>query len=310
MIFYLKENKRKKRKVYLKESSIMLLTESNNSKAARNKTKRLIAQLNNLDVNDPKVDETERKFENEFFGAENYSADWFIVLEPNAYSWAYGIDGDAQAAKGYLDYAKRRADIIFPEKQINAEYCRERGIEYDGTVSLKELLTPEQLAELTNIKAPYREKRNAFITQIRQINTLYQVDSLLEPMIGQDNKAKRRAAREGIANGEEAKPNHNPNYAIVGPLTRLESKEYGDKSAEDGSSCEICYTQYPNTWLRPRYSDNNTNKLFILLSKDWKDVKPVHDGSEKENVLGAPYNELSGYDRYGMSMIFLWVTPE
>jgi hypothetical protein len=84
-----------------------LLTESNNSKAAANKTKRLIAQLNNLDVNDPKVGEIERKFENEFFGAENYSADWFIVLEPNAYSWAYGDGGDEQDAKRCLDYANK-----------------------------------------------------------------------------------------------------------------------------------------------------------------------------------------------------------
>jgi hypothetical protein len=129
------------------------------------------------------------------------------------------------------------------------------------------------------------------------------------PRIEQMNKYNRRIAKERKANGEENTVKHNPNYEIKGPLTREQSKVYGDRSAEDGSSCKICYTQGDSTWLSPRYSDNNTNKLFILLSKDWKDVKPVHDGSEKDNVLGAPYNERSGYDRYGMSMIFLWINP-
>ena len=286
--------------IKIKESILnkLFLTESNNSKAARNKTKRLIAQLSNIDINDPKVDETERAFERKFFG-EGLNVDWFIVLEPNAYSWAFADNGNEELAKRYLSYIKRSADLLFPEEQINMKFCADNNIEYNGTVKIKDLLSPEQLDELSSIKAPYREKRNEFITQVRQIYDISQIKGLVDEKMTQEKRES-----EEFQNNMEI--NVNQNYEARGPLSFDEAKEIGKYSVPKG---EICYTQSEELW--DDYSEYDVNNLFVLLRNDWESYNDpkmaVHDGSEKNNGLSSPLNEFNGYDNYGLSMIFVWI---
>ena len=87
-----------------------------------------------------------------------------------------------------------------------------------------------------------------------------------------------------------------------------ESSVFGNRSGDIvNSQTRICYTQKMD--YRQDYSNNEKNKLFIFVTPDWKELEPKHDGSEKDNGLPKPYCLKDGYDRYGLSMIFIWVSP-
>ena len=151
------------------------------------------------------------------------------------------------------------------------------------------------------------EFRPKFIQQIMSIEDFDDLSLFIKKCEKEDREIARK-------NGGE-KPVLNKNYDVVGPLSFEDSKQYGNKSGGNGVSCKICYTQYPNTWLGPSYSDNNKNKLYILLRKDWEKWNNVvgeiqHDGSETSNGLGDPYDKLNGYDDYGLSMVFVWINPD
>lgn len=119
--------------------SKLFLTESTNSKRARQKTMELIAQRIGKSVEDPMVADDERTIEKVFFG-EGLRKDWFIVLEPNVYLW-FCEAKDSNLVKTYLEYIYRKATTFTKPSEYIAKI---RPI--DTFQDLKEFVDP-QMAE-------------------------------------------------------------------------------------------------------------------------------------------------------------------
>lgn len=73
-----------------------------------------------------------------------------------------------------------------------------------------------------------------------------------------------------------------------------EAAEYGQYTNPNG---QLCYTEDEDTWNSEDYSNNGVNTCYVFLRNGWKDEKPV-DGED------------SPYDDYGLSMIWIFVSPE
>ena len=74
------------------------------------------------------------------------------------------------------------------------------------------------------------------------------------------------------------------------------AQEYGSYTGSDGKgSGGLCYTQGEETWND--YTDNGVNSCFVLLADGWEDEPPVQ-GDE------------TPYDAYGLSMIWVFLSPE
>ena len=91
-------------------------------------------------------------------------------------------------------------------------------------------------------------------------------------------------------------------YQIIEDADYETAKEFGDLSHPDS---KLCYTQSESTWKD--YTQDGLNKVYILLSQDWKNLQPEHT----EDLLDShvPQNE-TAYDRYGLSMIFVFVNQK
>lgn len=91
-------------------------------------------------------------------------------------------------------------------------------------------------------------------------------------------------------------------YQIIEDADYETAKEFGNLSHPDS---KLCYTQSESTWKD--YTQDGLNKVYILLSQDWKNLQPEHT----EDLLDShvPQNE-TAYDRYGLSMIFVFVNQK
>ena len=163
------------------------------------------------------------------------------------------------------------------------------------------------ILSVLNTEAKNSDNRTVFMQNVKTMS-FNQVGNL----VGEYERGYRTTARQNKENGVPTEePKFNPRYGKpLGPLSFDESKEYGQYSGLDagkGGGC-ICYTT--GTGMRAQYSNDEENKLFLLLRDDWKTVNTTHDGSEANNGLGDPYDKLNGYDEYGLSMIFVWVSPD
>ena len=109
---------------------------------------------------------------------------------------------------------------------------------------------------------------------------------------------------------EMAKNNYTPNdYDIIGPLDYAEAHKIGNLSYPGG---RLCYTQNKYTW--GDYTNDGTNNAYVALRKGWDDEEkfpPVHDKNfvSPYDPTQTPTDE-SPYDTYGLSMIFIFVSPE
>lgn len=158
-------------------------------------------------------------------------------------------------------------------------------------------------------KAETSQNRTAFMQQVKSFQTFNEMRNFIGELVKQDRINRRE---------NKIEPNLNPRYGKpLGPLSFEESNEYGKFSGVDagkGGGC-ICYTT--QTGQREGYSNRERNKLYLLLREDWKTVNTTHDGSEVNNGLKGLNMHLnrgdeyySGYDDYGLSMIFVWINPE
>ena len=89
----------------------------------------------------------------------------------------------------------------------------------------------------------------------------------------------------------------NTSYEIIKYPDYKTCHEIGNYSFPQG---KLCYTQSESTFNN--YTDNGQNDVFILLKKNFKEIKPEHDGKYQYENL-----QYSAYDTYGLSMIFIFV---
>jgi hypothetical protein len=163
------------------------------------------------------------------------------------------------------------------------------------------------IVSVINSEAKNSDNRTAFMQNIKTMS-FRQVGEF----VNEYERGYRTTARQNAVNNANEETKINPRYGgePLGPLSFEESKEYGEYSGEDAGKGggQICYTT--QTWQRQHYSNNEQNSLYLLLRDDWKTVNTTHDGSQANNGLPAPYNQKNGYDDYGLSMVFVWVTPD
>lgn len=88
----------------------------------------------------------------------------------------------------------------------------------------------------------------------------------------------------------------NKDYDVVEIPDFDTANEYGSYTGKNGRGRGgLCYTQDEETWAN--YTDNGVNSCYLFLANGWETVSPI----DKE---GAPYDE------YGLSMIWIFVSPE
>lgn len=92
----------------------------------------------------------------------------------------------------------------------------------------------------------------------------------------------------------------NENYTIIDNVDFGQANEIGNYSY---SELPLCYTQDEDTWTDSFHGD--TNKVYVCLVKDWKNIEEAHSES-----LLPQYPNSNAYDKYGLSMIFIFVNPE
>jgi len=96
--------------------------------------------------------------------------------------------------------------------------------------------------------------------------------------------------------GLEAQIYQNTQYRILSNVTYDQANEIGNESCP---TSRLCYTQSSSTWKSSNYSDSGRNKCYVLLKDGWENIPAVH-----------PNGGSSPYDEYGLSMIFLFVSPQ
>ena len=105
-------------------------------------------------------------------------------------------------------------------------------------------------------------------------------------------------------NGEEtdrinnAQYTENGEYKIVGPVNFNTAHKYAEYTGDmENDSTKMCYGMFRGTW--EDYTNDDNYNVYILLKDGWKELQPVHDDESK-----------SGYDTYGLSMIWVIVDED
>jgi len=249
------------------------LREGNGSRAKR-QTIAIIADSLGFDADSPYAIDMENRLKTIFFH-HGLDCDRYIVFEPNICRCALDLGFGTNDFTGEDEkYISKVLDLIYKHIEV---------IENDKA----------RQAELKRIK-----------DSITGIDALTAIDKQLQAEFPVNNEQPVENAKEderivnNLANG----------YHREGPLTYEMAGEYGQYSNPEG---RICFTYQPEQWRA--YSKSGMNTCYVLLRDDWKkwnNIKPEHDGSEKNCILGEPFNKQNGYDDYGMSMIFIFVNPQ
>ena len=136
----------------------------------------------------------------------------------------------------------------------------------------------------------YEKRKEIDLAKIIDENSLYTWTlEDLDDKFGNVMRMERDSEYQEINNTE-----YTPNdYEIVGPLDFETANKYGNQSCP---SSKLCYTQSEDTWNS--YTNNGNNAAYVALKKGWEGIESIHDDFEN-----------SPYDTYGLSMIFVFVSP-
>ena len=91
---------------------------------------------------------------------------------------------------------------------------------------------------------------------------------------------------------------NNNSYKIIGPIDFNTAHELAEYTGDmENDSTKMCYGMFSSTW--DDYTNDNNYNVYVLLKDGWKDLEPTHDDESK-----------SGYDTYGLSMIWVIVDED
>lgn len=100
---------------------------------------------------------------------------------------------------------------------------------------------------------------------------------------------------ERINNSQYAE---NGDYKIVGPVDFETAHKYAEMTGDmQHDSTKMCYGMFYSTW--EDYTNDGNYNVYVLLKNGWDKLEPVHDDESN-----------SGYDTYGLSMIWVIVDEE
>jgi hypothetical protein len=135
------------------------------------------------------------------------------------------------------------------------------------------------------------EKEAKLITKIPLDVTFEQLNDKYGVQIDNENAAES----ERIDNTQYTE---NGEYKIVGPVTFNTANKYAQYTGDmENDSTKMCYGMFHSTW--EDYTNDDNYNVYLVLKNGWKDLEPVHDDDSK-----------SGYDTYGLSMIWVIVDDE
>ena len=142
----------------------------------------------------------------------------------------------------------------------------------------------KELKDYVFRKASLSENKGEYINYIKNnITTYEQFEDFVDKQIEEDEKEENDRLNK-------QKFSRNNEYSIIGPVDYDTAHKYGNYSNPNG---KLCYTQSEDTWNN--YTKKGLNACYILLKNGWEGIKAVHDDRN------------SGYDTYGLSMIFVFV---
>lgn len=96
----------------------------------------------------------------------------------------------------------------------------------------------------------------------------------------------------------QAKYQNDGSYEIVGPIDFRTAHQYAQMTGDmKDDSTKMCYGMFKGTW--EDYTNGGEYNVYILLKNGWQNLNPIHDDEKK-----------SGYDTYGLSMIWVIVDEE
>lgn len=147
---------------------------------------------------------------------------------------------------------------------------------------------PQKLLFLKRVLELLLKKSNDGVINLSDIDIYNTSYKDLEKEYGTHIEKKNELTRLIVENGQWVR---NEDYEIIGDINYKMAHEYAEY-------CSLCYLQSFATWNN--YVNYGTNKVYLILHKDWKDVEKKHDDETVE----------SPYDTYGRSMIFVFVDDE
>ena len=200
----------------------------------------------------------------------------------------YYVGGDENTTwLKYLTYNFRHTFNLMQNSDMKYLYPFAKIAYYD----LKFDLTDDFQAERTELKQIINLCKNNTglfekYIQGKDLN-FKQLHDIFKPILDEIKNSE-----ENIINNTEYK--QNTNYEIIEVKSFNLANEIGKHSGVENGG-ELCYTETQKTW--DDYTKNGLNKVYCCLSNNWKNIKP----EKSENYPK---------DEYGLSMIFVFVSPE
>ena len=200
----------------------------------------------------------------------------------------YYVNGDENTTwLKYLTYNFRHTFNLMQNSDMKYLYPFAKIAYYD----LKFDLTDDFQSERTELKQIINlcKKQTGLFEKYIQGKDLNfkQLHDIFKPILDEIKNSE-----ENIINNTEYK--QNTNYEIIEVKSFNLANEIGKYSGVENGG-ELCYTETKQTW--DSYTKNGLNKVYCCLSTNWKNIKP-------EKNEGYPK------DKYGLSMIFVFVSPE
>jgi hypothetical protein len=200
----------------------------------------------------------------------------------------YYVNGDENTTwLKYLTYNFRHTFNLMQNSDMKYLYPFAKIAYYD----LKFDLTDDFQAERTELKQIINlcKKQTGLFEKYIQGKDLNfkQLHDIFKPILDEIKKSE-----ENIINNTDY--NKNTNYEIIEVKSFKLANEIGNYSGVENGG-KLCYTETTQTW--DSYTKNGLNKVYCCLSNNWKNIKP-----EKSEDYPK--------DEYGLSMIFVFVSPE
>jgi hypothetical protein len=127
------------------------------------------------------------------------------------------------------------------------------------------------------------------------LSNINNIDSItfeqLDKEYGRFIDDERRKEEEYIDNMEYI---INEDYEVIGPIDYETAHKYGEFTC---TKSKLCYTQNNDTWNT--YTCKNLYDVYLILKKGFEKIPEEHNGKT-----------LTGYDDYGLSMVFVVIDEE
>ena len=213
-----------------------------------------------------------------------------------AFSQRLNLNGTVSGSEYYVDNNPNTTWKQYLLFHLRHEFglMQNSDVKYLPTVA-RLAYSDEVRFDMTNDNSIQIRTLNRIVEQMKKDDAFFQeVKANPNITFGQlAERFKEQFAQEDAADAESANSvsGGNSDYEIVEVTDFETAKYYGDYSY---SKSRLCYTQNESTWNQylGRY-----NRAYVCLRNGWKNIP-------EEPTEGFPY------DLYGMSMIFVFVTPQ